>query len=660
MPMRIFTFISLLFLSSYSFAQNISGVVNIYRKVLWVDSSKGEVKLSDVSGFASFNGRKAMIIQMKGAAIDQTNTAAFGSITAINNAGNYEVGTICGFLNDTMVFERKFNNFYDVNSAVQCVIFPKYTGDVTVTDTLKAADWDPVADTGGVIAIDVPGTIYLNKPIDAGAAGFRGGLYTQYGGTCNFNPLSPPTDYSMPYLANAVKTGGYKGEGISFYIAGKEYARGSQANGGGGGNNHNSGGGGGGNMGAGGAGGNRVASAFGECAGTSPGRGGLSLSGFGYAISPASQNKIFLGGGGGAGHDNDGYGMPGGHGGGIIFIIADAINGNSALNTDNTIMADGRPPLRYLGAPFNTWSSASSSDGSGGGGAGGVIILQVNNYKGSTVNIEAKGADGGNSELGANAQCAGPGGGGGGGVIWFDAAADPAGITTQINGGMNGIATSALSTCNNTSNGALPGNAGQVLHSFILAVPADSSPVCKGLVAVDLLLTINGNTQQHKRVITATVNSKENVRACFLQRSVNGNFIDISSTITATGNTYIFSDDYDKTALYRIRLLTKDGLIFYSDVLRFDARPSNSNLSLTIYPDPAREQTSLQVYAATSGICNISIKDAQGRALGTINKVVKKGMNVFPLLLNDLPQGILFIRINDGSNMITGSVINIK
>src|SRR6476661_5929205 len=74
-------------------AQNISGVVNSYYKVTAINAATSTLTLSSTAGLAP--GMKVVIMQMKGATIDITNTANFGNITGINNAGNYEVNTIC-------------------------------------------------------------------------------------------------------------------------------------------------------------------------------------------------------------------------------------------------------------------------------------------------------------------------------------------------------------------------------------------------------------------------------------------------------------------------------------------------------------------------------------------------------------------------------------
>lgn len=660
--MRCTAIVFFLSCTASAFSQNISGVVNIYRKVLWVDSAKGAVKLSDVSGFASFSGRKAMIIQMKGASMNGGSTssdASFGNINAINNTGYYELGTICGFLNDTMVFERKLNNFYDVSGAVQCVILPKYTGNVTVTDTLRAAPWDNVADTGGVLAIEVPGTLILNKPVSAAGAGFKGGTYTQFGSTCNFNPLAPPTDYYMNYQADNIKTAGYKGEGIAAYITSKEYARGNQVNGGGGGNNHNAGGGGGSNYNSGGVGGERINASLGQCKSNGAGRGGLALSSYGYALSPSTQNRLFMGGGGGAGHDNDGFGMPGGHGGGIILIIANSIQGNAATASDNKIMANGAQPLRYLAAPYNSWQSGSSSDGSGGGGGGGVVVLKVNSFTGNTVTIEAKGANGGNSEIGGNAQCSGPGGGGGGGVVWFSAASLPAGTSTSVSGGSAGIVQFSASACNGSTNGAAAGNNGNAQFNFAWAALKDSSPVCRALVPLDMFVGLNGKLQNSRRVLTVSVTDKGNVYKCYLQRSLmQGSFNDISEQAGNNSLQYVFSDDDHTAAVYRARIINMNGFTHYSNSIRFSNAGNPKKLLMEIYPNPAKHQLTMQLYAPASMNAHISITDACGRKLHESERFISSGSSSLSFPVDGLPAGLLFIRLTGDSHLIVKPFIH--
>ncbi len=637
------------------FAQNISGVVNTYRKVLWADSATGRAKLSNVSGFAGYNGRKVLLIQMKGATMNggsSTTDAGFGDVTDIGSAGFYEVATICGFLNDTVVFERKFNNFYDVNGHVQCIIMPSYTN-ATVIDTVKAAPWDPAADTGGVVALEVTGTLFLTKPIYADGKGFQGGTYTQFGGTCNVNPLAPPTDYYMPFLANGLKTGGRKGEGIADFITGKEYARGKQASGGGGGNNHNGGGAGGGNYGAGGDGGNRVTGALGQCASNGIAKGGVSLSSYGYAVTPAIQNRIFMGGGGGAGHDNDGFGLPGGAGGGIIFIMADRIEGAGAVLADNALLANGEVPGRFLPSPLSFYSNASSSDGAGGGGAGGTIVLLVSNYGGNAIRIQASGGRGGNSEVGNNTQCSGPGGGGGGGVLWYSSPLS--GVAVTLAGGAKGITTSGLPACNGQSNNATDGGAGSLRSGFQLAAPRDSSPVCKGLVALQWQTSISGYEKSGINHIQLSIDRAAQVKGCVLQRvGADGFYTDRYSVTGRNTGIYTFTDAlaWPATPLYRGKFILLDGTVQYSSVLSLRPAQGSSMPHADVFPNPAANQVSAQIYTPVGGLAGMEIIDVLGKRVWVRKQVLNKGGNIIPIRLEQLPEGSLFFKVTLGNSVI--------
>lgn len=646
--MRSVTVIISFLFSVSLYAQNISGVVNVYRKVLWADSASGRVKLSNVSGFAPYVGNKAMLIQMKGAVMDQNDAATFGNISPsanINNAGNYEIGTICSFLSDTLVFERKLNNFYDVGGKVQCIILPKYI-DATVVDTLKAAAWDSASGTGGVLALEVTGTLTLNKPLSADGAGFAGGSFQQFNISCVFTPGVPGYYYPNSVTNN---NGGKKGEGIGDYIAAKEYGRGKQTNGGGGGNNHNAGGAGGGNYGTGGSGGENT---NGVCRSNTPGIGGLGLGSFGYALSPSSQNKIFFGGGGGAGHDNNGYGMPGANGGGIIYILANEIKGAAITASDNKISANGDSTGRFIPA-LGSWQVGSWSDGSGGGGGGGVVILNVNSFSGNNIITEAKGGRGGNSELSGNSNCSGPGGGGGGGVVWFKSAALPATVTSHIEGGANGIIQFSALGCNGSASNSTAGSAGTTLFNFTQAIK-DSSPICMGLVPLQIAISLNGSVQNSGAFITAVISNPSAVQHCFLQKAdAAGLFKNIADQQGNNSIDYHFTDNIFSSPfqLYRIKIVSKVGRIYYSPVLRMNKNGDDHTWSMDVFPNPSKDKLSLQVNALENGIYNIRVLDHTGKICTDFFHHLAKGRNTISLSLENMPQGILFIQIT-GKNVL--------
>ncbi|MEO8406022.1 MAG: hypothetical protein ABI480_15550, partial [Chitinophagaceae bacterium] len=307
-------FVVLFIPSLFSQTTNISGTVNIYQKVVEVIPAKACVRVSSTTGLTP--SAKVLLIQMKGATINTANSSAFGDTTALNDAGNYEIGTICTIIGDSVFFVHTLLNTYSpVAGKVQLVQFGEYVN-ANVTGAITAAPWNNTTGTGGVIALFVEEDLIMNQSISVSGSGFRGGAFVQSNTTCT-NTMS---GYVYNGSSSAPQNGAYKGEGIADVTVAQSGGRGAPANGGGGGNNHNNSGGGGANLSRGGLGGGNSSSS--GCSAAFKGEGGK-------AMSSWNGKKIFAGGGGGAGHNNNAVLTLGGaNGGGIIFIHADNIIGN--------------------------------------------------------------------------------------------------------------------------------------------------------------------------------------------------------------------------------------------------------------------------------------------------------------------------------------------
>jgi len=400
-----------------------SGIINDYAAVLSIDYCNNSLEVASPAGFAA--GDALILIQMQGADIDISNSAAFGNITALGQAGLYERAAIAAINGPVITLEKALLHEYDTDGAVQIVRMPVYTSNLTVTGTLTARAWD--GSTGGVLALEAP-SIALQAPIDASGQGFRGGSAAiNYTGDCSFLD-----NYnSFAYDLSSIRAG-RKGEGISAIDNSRARGRGAQANGGGGGNDHNAGGGGGGNINGGGQGGENDSPSFFGCDSRSPGQGGKAISGI-------SSGRIFMGGGGGAGHGNNNVATDGGHGGGIIIISTMDIAGNGFAIRANGLSA-----------------GTSAGDGAGGGGGGGAIVLAMEAGNANGLLLEARGGTGGEANNTNANQCFGPGGGGGGGRI-LRAGAGMA--TIGITGGQPGLSVNSAA-CGAGTNGAAAGDAG--------------------------------------------------------------------------------------------------------------------------------------------------------------------------------------------------------
>ena len=436
-------------------------IVNVYTEVLSYDICTNSIAIANDSAFKV--GDTVLLIQMKGAVIDTSNTASFGTVLNYKNAGNYEFNYISQISGNVFTFKNKLTKAYDIpGGVIQLIRVPSYTN-AFFLGGLTCKAWDGV--TGGVLAIISIGSLTCNDNIEVVGKGFRPGE--------GYNAILPSSNcfennYNDPVSSQLAA---FKGESIAVLSQNLVKGKGSPASGGGGGLSHNSGGGGGGNAGAGGYGGYQA-----DTCGSAPfdnrGIGGKAL------LYTAAANKIFMGGGGGAGHaDNFTTTLPppaGGAGGGIVIILTDTLS-----MFDYQIFANGNSGTYCY--------SLDCSDGAGGGGGGGTVLLSTQKVvTPDGLNIQTSGGDGAFiiAPIVPGGKV-GPGGGGGGGAFFTNTSSMPASVTVQNAGGMNGIiATNAANPW-----GAVPGTAGS--NYFNLVLPFDNILFKPNIDSVRFTNTLN-------------------------------------------------------------------------------------------------------------------------------------------------------------------------
>ena len=588
---------------------NISGVVNTYHSVIEIIPAKACVRVSSTAGLNLYT--RVLLIQMKGASIVTTNSSSFGDTTSLNDAGNYEVATICNIVGDSVFMFYNFLNNYTVSGKVQLVQFAQYNN-ALVTDTLKATAWNNSTGTGGVIALYVPGNLTLNAPIYADMTGFKGGSFVLSNGTC-FNSPFDATGYRYTASNTSPQNGAYKGENVYELAANETGGRGAPANGGGGGNNHNNSGGGGANLSGGGIGGGNSSTA-----GCTSNLRGLA----GKALSSWNGTKIFFGGGGGAGHSNGGFiANDAGDGGGIVFIWATNFFGNAYKISANGGVGGG-----------------SISDGACGGGAGGTVIMNVANYSGAEI-IEARGGNGGGSNDGGNVgRCYGGGGGGGGGVIYFSSA--PA-VTTSIIGGSAGIEVGRDASCA----AAIPAGAGSngiVVNNYSFSRSFDPASYCEAPLQIQLG-RFNAEAILQKVQLQWDVFNSEEIQKFEIEKQKNNNQWESILVVQANDRTNDYTV-WDETPLpgknsYRLKIIGLDNSIVYSPIRQvyFD----HLTKDLKIYPNPAKNTITIAGDFKTPAL--IKIFDHSGKIV--LSKTILNAL--VTIELPSLSTGIYIIRINE-------------
>ncbi len=399
-------------------------IINSYHKVNSLSGTS--VAIDSTIGISG--GDRGVLIQMKGATINLTDTASHGDISSYASAGRFEYVDVASVSGSTLILETAPTVSFQTSGYVQFVRVPIYDG-TTLSGTVSASPWD--GDKGGVVAIDDVGTLTLAGDIDVTGLGFAGGavaVTTPYDGC-----VSDQNNYTGVVQAGT----GNKGEGITAPSAANTSRRGHKANGGGGGNITDAGGGGGANYGYGGLGGREL-----DLCDNTGNFGGLG----GQALDYSTNNRIFFGGGAGSGSEISQAATGGDRsGGGIILIRAKAIN-----NTGGRLISNGLSAIQ------------DNNNGADGGAAAGTIAVSVHDSVTGAPLAQGDGGDGGDEANGSFAH--GTGGGGGGGSLWLNGAVC-ADFSYSFDGGTAG--TSVLGGNVSDPNwGAFDGGPGACLVNF--------------------------------------------------------------------------------------------------------------------------------------------------------------------------------------------------
>jgi hypothetical protein len=106
---------------------------------------------------------------------------------------------------------------------------------------------------------------------------------------------------------------------------------------------------------------------------------------------------------------------------------------------------------------------------------------------------------------------------------------------------------------------------------------------------------------------------------------------------------------------YRIKQLDKDGFATYSEIKAIRA---GKNLGLMVYPNPAKDVTTVTIDASEAGIMQVSLVDASGREVMTKKLSVERGSNQKSISLSGIAAGSYVVKVAAGDvNESAGIVI---
>ncbi|HRW62915.1 MAG TPA: gliding motility-associated C-terminal domain-containing protein [Bacteroidales bacterium] len=413
-------FLFLIPFTSYS-QVSIQGIINKYAAVDSIYPTKDTIEVVDASEFSEND--TVMIYQAQGSTVYKDTSILpeqFGNVrTGLKQAGKYEIILIKKIEGNRIIFKATLANAYDEDGMVQLIRVPYYER-ASIDAELTCKAWD--GSSGGVLALMVSDTLFMNADINVTGKGFRGATPLQYpdlgGNACSVSDTSLYKSYYFNILADTVMAG-MKGEGVGVHDSAYIKGLGRWANGGGGGNGRFTGGGGGGAYGPGGFGGAEDTTYCSILGNVWKNIGGLGGEGLRSTETQYDDSTIFLGGGGGSGAYISGLNATkGGNGGGIVILIVKNLKSNG-----HQIIANGESV------------SAIATASAGGGGGAGAVVFDVDTLFGN-LSIYSNGGQGGFVQsLGEG----GTGGGGGGGAIFWNKTKPDNIVIAETKGGDAGI-----------------------------------------------------------------------------------------------------------------------------------------------------------------------------------------------------------------------------
>ena len=149
---------------------SLSGVVNSYYEVTALNTPNATLTVSSVSGINVED--ILLMIQMKGASIDQSSSSSYGDVNSYNGAGSFELVEVCEIIGNDVVLTGRLVNSYSGSGVIQLISFPDLTS-ISIDGKIEAQEWNGA--TGGVVCMRAQNRITLNDSIDVSHQGFRGG-----------------------------------------------------------------------------------------------------------------------------------------------------------------------------------------------------------------------------------------------------------------------------------------------------------------------------------------------------------------------------------------------------------------------------------------------------------------------------------------------------
>lgn len=164
-------------------------------------------------------------------------------------------------------------------------------------------------------------------------------------------------------------------------------------------------------------------------------------------------------------------------------------------------------------------------------------------------------------------------------------------------------------------------------------------------------------------------NEDANTNKYIIERSVNGTDFKPAFEIPAlkngkSSNTYsatqkdIASIRSSGVLYFRIKQVDHDGKFVYTDIktVRLDGKA----FAVSAYPNPLKTSTTLTIDLVKDSKILVSVSDANGKQIKSLQFQGFKGANIKPLNMSELAAGNYLVKVNAGDEIKTFSIVKVN
>jgi len=170
--------------------------------------------------------------------------------------------------------------------------------------------------------------------------------------------------------------------------------------------------------------------------------------------------------------------------------------------------------------------------------------------------------------------------------------------------------------------------------------------------------SFDAKVQQGNPVLSWSANYEADSRFDVQRSFDNIDFVTINSQPATTSNRYTYTDNNVERATviyYRVKATSRTGAVTYTETKSIRLA-NESKAELSVYPNPVKDQASIQFKAQKNELVTISISNMAGQPVSNYTVNAKTGTNLFTVPTSSgLQAGVYFITLKNETENIAVS-----